>query len=38
MLHRDNCKPIRDAFEFWDLVRLILDILRYFVKDKWMNE
>ena len=30
MLHKDNCKPIREAFEFLDLVRLILDILRYY--------
>ena len=29
MLHKDNCKPIREAFEFLDLVRLILEILRY---------
>ena len=29
MLHKDNCKPIREAFEFLDLVRLISEILRY---------
>ena len=26
MLHKDNCKSIREAFEFLDLVPLILDI------------
>ena len=31
MLHEDNCKPVREAFEFLDLVRLILVILRYIV-------
>ena len=37
MLHEDNCKPIREAFEFWDLVRLILEILQYVlcVLDLW---
>ena len=29
MLHKDNCKPIREAFEVLDLVRLIWDILQY---------
>ena len=29
MLHKDNCKLIREAFEFLELVRLILEILRY---------
>ena len=29
MLHKDNCKPIREAFEVWDLVQLILEILQY---------
>ena len=29
MLHKDNWKPIREAFEFLDLVRLILEILQY---------
>ena len=29
ILRKDNCKPKRETFEFWDLVRLILDILRY---------
>ena len=29
MLHKDNCKPIREAFEFLDWVRLILEILWY---------
>ena len=31
MLHKDNCKPIREELEFLDLVRLILEILRYFL-------
>ena len=34
MLHKDNCKPIREVFEFLDLVRLILEILRYFHRDE----
>ena len=29
MLRKDNCKPRWEAFEFWDLVRLILEILQY---------
>ena len=29
MLHKDHCKPIREGFEFLDLVCLILEILRY---------
>ena len=29
MLHENNCKPIWEAFEFLDLVQLILEILRY---------
>ena len=29
MLHKDNCKPIREALEFLDLVWLILEILQY---------
>ena len=29
MLHKDNCKPIREAFQFLDLVCLILEILQY---------
>ena len=29
MLHKDICKPIREAFEFLDLVRFISEILRY---------
>ena len=33
MLLKDNCKPIREAFEFLDLVPLILEILR--VYDIW---
>ena len=27
ILHKDNCKPRQEIFEFWDLVRLILEIL-----------
>ena len=26
ILRKDNCKPRRETFEFWDLVRLILEI------------
>ena len=33
MLHKDNCKPIREAFEFLDLVRLILEILWYSIDE-----
>ena len=29
ILRKDNCKPRRETFKFWDLVRLILEILRY---------
>ena len=29
MLHKDNCKPSREAFEFLELVHLMLDISRY---------
>ena len=29
MLRKDNCKPSRESFEFLDLVRLILEVLRY---------
>ena len=29
VLHKDNFKPRREKFQFWDLVRLILEILRY---------
>ena len=29
MLHKHSCKPIREAFEVLDLVRLILYILWY---------
>ena len=28
-LHKDNCKARREPFQFWDLVRLILEIWRY---------
>ena len=28
-LHKDNCKPRREPFKFWDLVRLISENLRY---------
>ena len=27
-----NCKRIQETFKFWDLVRLILEVLRYFVQ------
>ena len=33
MLGKDNCKPRRETFRFWDLVRVILEILRYY----WYN-
>ena len=26
ILHQDNCKPRRETYKFWDLVRLILEI------------
>ena len=29
ILHKDNWKPRRETFKFWDLVRFILEILRY---------
>ena len=29
ILRKDNCKLKREAFKFWDLVRLISEILRY---------
>ena len=29
ILHKDNCKLRRETFKFWDLVRLILEILRH---------
>ena len=29
IFRKDNCKPSRETFEFCDLVRLILEILRY---------
>ena len=29
ILCKDNCKPRRETFKFWDLVLLILEILRY---------
>ena len=28
-LSEDNCKRIQETFKFWDLVRLILEVLRY---------
>ena len=37
MLHKDNRKPILEAFEFLDLVRLILEILRYLVTKIYCN-
>ena len=27
-LSEDNCKRIQETFKFWDLVRLILEVLR----------
>ena len=29
ILRKDNCKPRQETFNFWDLVHLILEILRY---------
>ena len=29
ILRKDNCKPRRETFKFWNLVRLISEILRY---------
>ena len=29
-LHKDTCKPRRETFQFWDRVRLVVDIWRYF--------
>ena len=29
ILRKGNCKPKRETFKFWDLVRLILEILQY---------
>ena len=29
MLRKDNCKRIWETLEFWDLLRLVLEILRY---------
>ena len=31
ILHKDNGKTRREAFQFWNLVRLKLEILRYIV-------
>ena len=31
ILRLDNCKPRRETFKFWNLLRLILEILRYFI-------
>ena len=28
-MSEDNCKRIQETFKFWDLVRLILEVLRY---------
>ena len=28
-LGKDNCKTRRETFKFWDLARLVLEILRY---------
>ena len=33
ILRKDNCKPRRETFKFWNLVRLILEILRYDNRD-----
>ena len=30
MLRKDNCKPRQETFEFWDLVRLIWEVLWYY--------
>ena len=30
ILRKDSCKPRRETYKFWDLVCLILDVLRYF--------
>ena len=38
MLHKNNCKPIREAFEFLDSVRLILEILQYINMHQKMNK
>ena len=45
ILHKDNCKPRRETFKFWDLVHLILEILRYIFRtsstspwDQWAKQ
>ena len=35
ILRKDNCKPRRETFKFWELVSLILENLRYFWVLKW---
>ena len=35
-LGRVNCKMRRESFKCWDLVRLILEILRYLLPIEWM--
>ena len=37
-LGKDNCKTRREAFKFVDLVRLILEILRYVISDDGVSE
>ena len=37
ILCEDNCKPSRETFKFWDLVRLILEILRLLLSDRLFN-
>ena len=34
ILCKDNCKPRREKFEYWDLVQLILEISRYVIRPK----
>ena len=34
-LGKGNCKTRQETFKFWDLVRLILEILRYLISRSW---
>ena len=37
-LGKDNCKKRRETFRFWDLVRLVLEVLRYFITlPRWVK-
>ena len=36
-LGKDNCKTKRETFRFWDLVRLILEILRYSIPNNALH-